>query len=47
KNRVAQTNELLCKILAYNLTVLIHEMHENGLHLNLAGCTQTPLQVTP
>ena len=26
KNRVAQENELLCKIIAYNLTVLIHEM---------------------
>jgi hypothetical protein len=31
KNRIAQTNELLCKILAYNLTVLIHEMHEAGI----------------
>ena len=28
KNRVAQENELLCKIIAYNLTVLIHEMIE-------------------
>lgn len=26
KNRVAQENELLAKLLAYNLTVLIHEM---------------------
>jgi transposase len=26
KNRVAQKNELLCKIIAYNITVLIHEM---------------------
>jgi len=26
KNRVAQENELLCKIIAYNITVLIHEM---------------------
>ena len=41
KNQTAQTNELLCKILAYNLTVLIHEMHESGLPLNLAACTQT------
>jgi transposase len=30
KNATAQENELLCKI-AYNLTVLIHEMHENGV----------------
>ena len=26
KDRVAQENELLCKIIAYNITVLIHEM---------------------
>jgi transposase len=26
KNRIAQKNELYCKIIAYNLTVLIHEM---------------------
>ncbi|MBI2078191.1 MAG: transposase [Euryarchaeota archaeon] len=31
KNRVAQENELLCKIVAYNITVLIHEMFENGV----------------
>lgn len=31
KNRIAQENELLCKILAYNITVLIHEMYENGV----------------
>lgn len=30
KNRVAQENELLCKLLAYNISVLIHEMHETG-----------------
>jgi len=28
KNRVAQVNELLCKIICYNLTCLIHEMIE-------------------
>ena len=28
KNRLAQENELLCKVIAYNLTVLIHEMIE-------------------
>jgi transposase len=27
----AQTNELLCKILAYNITVLIHEIFESGI----------------
>ncbi len=26
KNRIAQKNELLCKIICYNITVLIHEM---------------------
>ena len=31
KNRVAQENKLLCKILAYNSTVLIHEMFESGI----------------
>jgi transposase len=31
KNQVAQVNELLCKIIAYNLTVVIHEMYENGI----------------
>lgn len=28
KNFVSQTNELLCKVIAYNIVVLIHEMHE-------------------
>ena len=31
RNPVAQTNELLAKVLAYNLTVLIHEMYEHGV----------------
>ena len=31
KNSVAQINEMLAKIVAYNLTVVIHEMHENGI----------------
>ena len=26
KNRTAQENELLCKVIAYNITVLVHEM---------------------
>ena len=39
KSQIAQVNELLAKIIAYNLTVVIHEMYENGiepsfLHLN-------------
>jgi hypothetical protein len=32
KNPVAQVNELLAKIIEYNLTVVIHEMYENGIH---------------
>ena len=44
KNPVAQVNELLAKIIAYNLTVVIHEMYENGiqpefLHAKSEGCT--------
>jgi Transposase len=31
KNEIAQVNELLSKIIAYNLTVVIHEMYENGI----------------
>lgn len=32
KNPIAQINELLAKIIAYNLTVVIHEMYENGIN---------------
>ena len=28
---VAQVNEVLCKLIAYNLTVVVHEMYENGI----------------
>ncbi len=31
KNSVAQVNEMLCKIIAYNITVLIQEMQELGV----------------
>jgi len=31
KNPVAQVNEVLCKLIAYNLTVIVHEMFENGI----------------
>jgi transposase len=34
KNKTAQINELLCKIIAYNITVLIQEMFELGLEPN-------------
>ncbi len=32
KNPTAQVNELLAKIVAYNLTVVIHEIYENGIN---------------
>ncbi len=28
---IAQVNEVLCKLIAYNLTVVVHEMFENGI----------------
>jgi hypothetical protein len=31
KKFTAQVNELLCKIIAYNITVLIHEMFESNI----------------
>ncbi len=33
KDPTAQVNELLCKVLAYNITVLIHESFERGIPL--------------
>lgn len=34
---VAQVNEILCKLIAYNLTVVIHEMFENGIAPSFAN----------
>ena len=31
KNFTIQKNELLCKLIAHNIVVLIHEMHELGI----------------
>ncbi len=31
KSPVAQVNEVLCKLIAYNLTVIVHEMFESGV----------------
>jgi len=39
KDLVSQTNECLCKILAFNITVLIHEMHELGIKIDFAEAT--------
>lgn len=44
KNRVAQENELLAKVLAYNLVVLIHEMFENGISPDWLRRLQTVVQ---
>jgi transposase len=47
KNPIAQINELLAKIIAYNLTVVIHEMYENGIHpeflqIKSDACKESP-----
>jgi len=36
RNKVAQENELLCKLIAYNITVLISAMHEHGIQPDFA-----------
>jgi len=36
KNKTAQVNEVLCKLIAYNLTVVVHEMFENGIAVNFS-----------
>ncbi len=36
KTQRAQVNELLCKVIAYNIMVLIAEIHELGINPNLA-----------
>lgn len=45
KNRIAQENELLCKIIAYNLTVVIHEMYENGINPEFLQFQNDSMQV--
>jgi len=35
KNPVSQANELLCKVVAYNVVTLVHEYHELGLEFSL------------
>jgi len=39
KNLVAQKNELLCKLIAHNVVVLIHEMYELGVTPDFSTCT--------
>jgi len=40
KNKTAQTNELLCKILAYNITVLINCMYTRNIVPEFAGAKE-------
>lgn len=47
KNRIAQENELLAKVIAYNITILIHEMHENGIDPKFLDQNQAPRNGTP
>jgi transposase len=41
RSRVAQVNELLCKILCHNICCLIHAMYELGIEVNF--CAEDPL----
>jgi transposase len=44
KGVIAQTNELLFKVLAYNITCMIHSIFELGVQVpGLSGCTQNAL----
>jgi transposase len=37
KNWIAQKNELLCKLIAHNIVVVIHEMYELGINPNFGA----------
>lgn len=41
KKFVSQKNELLCKVIAHNIVVLIHEMYELGIEPDF--CSQSPV----
>jgi len=43
KKFIAQKNELLCKFIAHNIIVLIHEMHELGIKPDFDSCTSTSM----
>jgi transposase len=38
KNWIAQKNELLCKLIAHNIVVVIHEMYELGINPDFGAC---------
>jgi hypothetical protein len=37
KTPVAQTNEILCKVLCHNLSVLVHSIYELGIQPTFWG----------
>jgi transposase len=39
RTEAAQTNEIICKLICYNLTVVVHEMFENGIAPSFSGPT--------
>jgi transposase len=39
KNWIAQKNELLCKLIAHNIVVVIHEMYELGIKPDFDSCS--------
>ncbi len=41
KNFIAQKNELLCKVIAHNIIVLIHEMFELNIKPDFNGAIST------
>ncbi|MFZ2456594.1 MAG: transposase [Candidatus Altiarchaeia archaeon] len=45
KNEIAQKNELLCKLIAHNIVVLIHEMHELGIKPDFKGLTTSSFSI--
>ena len=51
KKWTAQKNELLCKLIAHNIVVLIHEMHALGIKPDFDSCslgsTIVPAKIPP
>ena len=41
KNSTAQVNEVLCKALCFNLSMLVHAIHELGIEPQFHGLTVT------
>jgi transposase len=37
KRFTAQVNEILCKVLCYNLSILVHAMHKLGIEPSFLG----------